>query len=635
ADLRTIREYLSEATSGVAASVTAPRARWPIWVGAAAVLAATALVLPWTAAPSDPQVRFDKFVPFATDAGYQGSPAWSPDGKAIAYEAEVDGVVQIFTRTLGAAMRTKVTNSPFDCYNPTWSSDGYIYYHSLARDTDALWRISPVGAAPEMLIAGASRSTISPDGKTVFFTRPGSTADGNEIWYASPPDAEPRRFTRGPFSERGGTSATLKFSPDGSKLLVWLGWTQRSPAAFWEVPMPDGEPRQVLPGLTGPGTIPVKFAWLPDDQHIIVTRSDGPTPGNHLWLADTRENQLVPVTATPGNESSPSVSPDGARVAFTWEATDFDLFEVPLDGAPIRPFLSSTRNEFDPAASPASTQFAYVTDRSGGLQIWLQNVEGYLQQPLVTEADFGGLASMAVGSLAFSPDGTKLAFQRASSATESDLAGGSRVWITSTTGGKPLPISRSERSQPFEDAPTWSPDGEWVAYINAVPGQVQLLKQQVGSRAAPVVLVKSGIPIFVARPQWSPDGAWILCETVDGLSLVAPDGMRSRVIGSPGWFAYAWDADSRHIYGIRATDDQHHFMLVSLDSRTGAERTINPNLGTVPQALQPIRGFSRLRGRGFLTSIARVRSDIYLIEGLRLPRNWWQQLWPWRRSAIR
>jgi hypothetical protein len=154
------------------------------------------------------------------------------------------------------------------------------------------------------------------------------------------------------------------------------------------------------------------------------------------------------------------------------------------------------------------------------------------------------------------------------------------------------------------------------------------LKQQVGSRAAPITLLKSGVPAFVARPQWSPDGQWVLCETFEGLAMIAADGSgRSRLISDQGWLAYAWDKDSRHVYGLRPTDDQHHFKFVSLDAQAGTERTINSNLGTIPQALQPVRGFSRLREGGFLTSVARVRSDIYLIEGFRLPRAWWQRFW--------
>jgi Tol biopolymer transport system component len=232
---------------------------------------------------------------------------------------------------------------------------------------------------------------------------------------------------------------------------------------------------------------------------------------------------------------------------------------------------------------------------------------------------------MAVGSLAFSPDGTKLAFQRAATTSRNERNPGSRLWITSLSGGKPYPIAGEET---YQDAPTWSPTGEWIAYLTAARGEISLAKAEVGGRAAPVTLIKSGIPPFVARPQWSPDGNWILCETLEGLTLVAADGKGgSRVISDVGWFAYAWDKDGRRIYGLRPTDDEHHFMLVSLDPQTRLQRVINPNLGSWQQALQPIRGFSRLGDRGFLTSIARVRSDIYLIEGFKLPRTWWERLW--------
>ena len=77
---------------------------------------------------------FEKFTPFATDEGYQGAPVWSPDGKTIAYEAEVNGVVQIFTRTVGSSMRTRVTNSRFDCFISTWSADG-TSISTLAHET--------------------------------------------------------------------------------------------------------------------------------------------------------------------------------------------------------------------------------------------------------------------------------------------------------------------------------------------------------------------------------------------------------------------------------------------------------------------------------------------------------------------
>ena len=103
AELRTTRELLTEGTSAVSTPVVIRRAIWPRRVAVMALIAAAGLVAGRALAPAESRPSFDRFVPFATDAGYQGVPAWSPDGKTIAYEAEIDGVVQIFTRIAGLA----------------------------------------------------------------------------------------------------------------------------------------------------------------------------------------------------------------------------------------------------------------------------------------------------------------------------------------------------------------------------------------------------------------------------------------------------------------------------------------------------------------------------------------------------
>ncbi len=632
ADLRTIRDYLSEATSSpVATSVAPPRPRWQIRTAIGVAVVAALVTLPWALTPADVP-HFEKYTPFATEAGYQSVPVWSPDGKQIAYEAEKEGIVQVFTRTLDGPGRTQVTNGRNDCYISAWSSDGYIYFHSAFHETDGLFRVSPIGGSPEPVLEGTSSSAISPDGKTVFFIRDKDRFH-YDLWFASLPDAEgtKQRYTRGVFAKLYTTSTTqLKFSPDGSKLLLWVGPGPDGIPRILEIPVAGGEPIPRLATLLKHAISLTSFSWV-DNRNIVVTRADGPTPGEHLWLADTETDRVVPITTTPGNERFPSVSPTGSTIATAVDATDFDLIEIPLDGSRPRPVINTTRNEFDPAVAPGGP-YAFVTDRTGEPQIWLQNQDD--SKPLVTAADFDGVASLAIGALTFSPDGTRLAFQAATrpeSTTLPDFVGGSRVWVKTVAGGKPFLIGGDET---YQDAPTWSPRGDSIAYLSSKNGEaIALVKSQVGARGNPTRLAKESIPPFVVRPVWSPDGEWILCETTEGLSLVAADGsMRSRVVADRGWLAYTWDTDGSHIYGLLPSEDTHRITLVAVDVRTGHERVINPDVGPIPQALQPVRGFNKYRS-GFLTSIAHVRSDIYLLEGFQLPRKWWERIWPFGRAS--
>ena len=408
-DLRNLRTYRHEPPRRPFTGFASGRWRAAL---VAAALVAGGLVVGSAIARPDAPVSFTRYTPLATDAGYQGMVAWSPDGRQIAYEAEANGVTQIFTRTLGAAQRVQVTHVPAGAYDPIWSSDGYIYFHSQARDQDALWRITPVGGEAELVAEGAARSTISRDGRTLFFLKTESMTANSTLWVASPPTAQGRRYTEGALAELTGAGGLVRFSPDGTKVLLWLG-PGKSEGAFWLIPAAGGEPRALPLPLGDAGQAPPYFTWLADNRHFVVARSDGPSPGTHLWVADTAGTSMHPLTLTPGNETAPSAAPDGRTIAFSSTSTDFDLVEVPLDGSALKPFLSSTRDEYDPTVSPTSTQFAFVTNRTGRPQIWLQNEEGYLQQPLDTESAFEGAASVAMGALAFSPDGRRLAFQRA------------------------------------------------------------------------------------------------------------------------------------------------------------------------------------------------------------------------------
>ncbi len=226
-ELRTLRDRLSEFSSSSELPAQQPIVRR--WRSTALIGGATALVLAAALVAALMVIddrRFDeyRFTPFATDAGYQGSPEWSPDGKTLVYVASADGVLQVFTKAVGSPLRSQVTHARFDCHWPFWAPDGTrLYFVSLARDRDGLWSISAVGGEPELVMENVKRAAISPDGKTLALWRP----TGNDyagvytLWLSAPPSNPPTQYKREPFGSKMFLEGVLRFSPDSTKLGMW------------------------------------------------------------------------------------------------------------------------------------------------------------------------------------------------------------------------------------------------------------------------------------------------------------------------------------------------------------------------------------------------------------------------------
>ena len=89
--------------------------------------------------------------------------------------------------------------------------------------------------------------------------------------------------------------------------------------------------------------------------------------------------------------------------------------------------------------------------------------------------------------------------------------------------------------------------------------------------------------------------------------------------------SFAWSADSRRLYGIRQSDDSKHLTFTSVEIGSGVERNLNANVMPLPVAAQPVRGFTRMNDTTFLTSIARVRSDIWLLDGFNVRDSFWER----------
>ncbi|MBM3784990.1 MAG: S9 family peptidase [Acidobacteria bacterium] len=107
--------------------------------------------------------------------------------------------------------------------------------------------------------------------------------------------------------------------------------------------------------------------------------------------------------------SDPQLSPDGQIVAFTVQRVDLDantktnqIHVVPLAGGAPRALTVAGSND-RPRWSPDSKQIAFVSDRSGGSQIWMMNADGSGQRQVTK------IATEASGVTYFN-DGKRLLF---------------------------------------------------------------------------------------------------------------------------------------------------------------------------------------------------------------------------------
>ena len=624
-DLRTLRAHFPDIAA--APAPVSIRKRWVMPVIGIAAMAVVITAAALALQKPQPELAAYRFLPLAAEETYAGSAAWSPDGRTIAYVAQRDGVMQVMTRGLEASRPVPITSSVSDCRSPFWSADGTrVYYIRRAGDAESLYSVASTGGTPQLEIQNVTAATISPTSGAIVFLREEVGPGGyfQALWRTEPALAEPARFATGWIGSGVLGIGFLRFSPDGRTLALWgnpttdthEGSTFDSPEV-WLFSYPDGRARRVLASL-GQMSRPHPFAWMPDNRRLVFGADlVGASPGTHLWMGDITTNVLEPIVVSSTNSYEPDVSRDGQRIVFSTTASHYDLVELPLDGSPAKVRLATSRDETDPSWSATGSQFAYVTDRSGPQEIWLSSADGSLERPAVTAGAFQDGDTYLLSRVAFAPDGRRLAYQRRN-------RDGYFIWLSTTEGGPAVqPIPRELAS--YQDAPAWSPDGEWIAFIyGQSAGRFYLGKMRPGLTAH---ITPLGEDVnYPANPAWSPDGRWISCEFADGLYVVSADGRERRRVA--GWLGlrHTWARDSSSIIAIRQNDDDR-LELVSIDVATTAERVLNADLGPAPPATPPVRGFTLSNdGRRVLTSVIRLRGELHLLEGFAGDPGWWRRI---------
>ena len=603
--LRDIRDHLSEAiASGDSlASVSSQRRgrfrkHWLV-AAVAVVFAVTAFVAGIAVGGRGARKEPYRFTPFTAEATGETDPAWSPDGKALAYTAMVSGAAEVFARHLDALVPSQVTSASTDCRYPFWSADGSrIYYWSAS----ALWSVAPAGGEPRELIRdvafGLPPAALSPDGRTLAFF--GSEGPQLAVKLVSLPSGRPATYDQSPFPGKFRLTGGMRFSPDGHKLLVWLTRDVELGSELWILPYPAGKPRRVESGLFR-GYHSVTASWARDNRHLaIATAPVG--RGGHIYLLDTETGSSEPVTAGTGEESQPSISSDGDRMAFTTGGIAAKLLEASLDGTSVKPLLVTGRHQYSPDWAPSGWQLAYVSDASGVPEIWLRSIAEGWAMPIVRDSPEGQLGYAAPR---FSPDGQKLAYVR--------VGAKHLVWLSSLSGGVAAPLEQESSDQ---HAPAWSPDGHWLAYIRYIGSRWELAKAPSGGGAQPVPLTAGGGA--GSKVEWSPSGDWICFSDGDELRAVASSGGTAITLAKNS-AVFTFTRNGSSILIVRR-DSKRKWELVPVSVPGGVEGK------PIPLNLPPENEVTDARlhpgGQRLLLSVSTWNQAIWILDGLE--RHGWR-----------
>ncbi len=488
--------------------------RWLGWGATGLVLATAGFI---AADVSRAPIVFTPFYrPFITEVTSASNPAWSPDGKTLAYLDVINGQPEVFVRGADASQSTGVAKDAASSSMLLWAPDGSRLY--FMRGDGSIASVGAGGGEAQRVEgvakAGAAdgymgRAAFTPDGRSLVFSR--GLAGAVQLSTLDTGTSAARPLTPTGLPATLAIVQAMAFSPDGRTLALLASTTAANQSrGIWLISWPDGAARHVLADAPYVAW-GFSFAWMPDSRRIVMSGSPVHGGSARLLVVDTVTATLTPLTAGKESEGNPAVSPDGSRIAFVSQRSGQDLIQLPLDGGPPEPLVATSRTETNPDVS-ASGLLAYVTDADGAPVVRLRSATDTWSRPLTGSSDREDDRVARPGEVRLSRDG-----QRAAVGTS---GAEHLIWIYATAGGSPVRLDQASTDQ---HGPSWSPDGNWIAYRRLLNGTWSIVKAPLGGGA--IVRLDEATP-GGGTTDWSPTGAWIAHSRPDGMHLVSARGRK-------------------------------------------------------------------------------------------------------------
>ena len=406
-------------------------------------------------------------VRLTSGTGTETDPAFSPDGKLVAFTGEYDGNVDVFVVPASGGVPKRLTWHPAPDRVLGWTPDGKRIVFSSPRTSysrfNEMFTVPVEGGVEEKLpFPSGYEASMSPDGQSIAYEPIGKAftmwkkyrgGQTSRIWLARLSDSSVTKVPR---------TNSNDFNPMWAAERVYFLSDRNGAATLYSYDTKTRAVREAVPN-TG---LDVKSASLGPDA--IVYEQFG---GIFIYDLKTGKSKSVPIqvqgdfpalrpkyVSVARMLGSPAVSPNGARAVF---AARGEIITVPAEKGDPRN-LTNTPGvmEREPQWSPDGKSIAYLSDESGEYALHVRDQSGD-REPAKIELKPGYYSSPR-----FSPDSRKIAL----------IDSFQRLWYVDLETKKQVEVDQDTYQMRSGDiAGAWSPDSKWLAYSKVLANELSAI----------------------------------------------------------------------------------------------------------------------------------------------------------------
>lgn len=286
---------------------------------------------------------------------------------------------------------------------------------------------------------------------------------------------------------------------DNGPYVLYLAPVEAPPYALWIIPLAGGEPHR----LFAPPAGVLDFAPHPAGKLVAVMANNADGAAD-LWLVDARSGGARRIVeCAPASCAAPAWSPDGRQLAYERHegaGGESRIWVYDLQAGSSVPLFADERiTGLSPLWSPDGERLAFYDMQAGAIRV-VNLATG--------DSTFIPNQMGEVGS--FAPDGASMIY------ADIRLVGRQffpQLWRADLeVGGSPSPLLDEAED---DRAPSWSPDGRWLAFARrrldqaqGTGSQLMLLDLQTGE----LHQITQDAEVNHTRFRWHPQGRYLLVQ---------------------------------------------------------------------------------------------------------------------------